>query len=395
MRAAPWCESSDFDNSMVAPGGVLSTYVRRPTHAVVDSFGEAETPARTMPTLAAEYTIEIAASIPIRVPGSIFRPDDDSDSGYQRLESDELRARGDRDRVAAPRPLRLEHGGFGIDVAFLVPQHIYNHEDDERKVVTTLSAIKIRISRHVGEYAGLDSHRAEFEAVLRTVMANFIAYNRYVKSNVLLRGLADLRTQDVRNPKWTLDGVRLDPGKVFLEGSLPGRNYISEDDYDSLQSYLTDPPETPLYEVLLAEARDARALRDIRRTVIDLAIVCEVLLKTKLFGRDQVASSVVEKLEEHNVLRVSLKELLAAAGRAFGSSLSDTDSKAYSGILALYDTRSRIVHHGRAEKKSDGRRVPVEASDVADWFAAVDVLRRWLDAGCAALADPVTPATDV
>jgi hypothetical protein len=348
-----------------------------------------------MPRLLAKYRIEIHNSVPIRVPGSAFKRTGSSDDVGDQPDEAHTIEEGLRQTVAAPHPICLAVNEFDVQVVFLVPLHIYDPDDSHRQVITTLSALEVQISREVEGDVRLETHRPEYDAVLRTVVGNFVAYSRYVKRNLLLRGLEDLHTPDLRNAVWTLDGVHLNPGTIFLEGRYPSDTYISQEDRDHLKSYLINPPTPELHEVLLAEARDARALRDVRRTVIDLAIVCEVLLKTSLFGRDQVAASVIENLEEHNVLRASLKELLAAAGRAFGSSLSETDSKAHSDILALYDVRSRIVHHGRAEKKVDGKRVPVEPSDVAEWFAAVSALRQWLADGRAAVARAGTQVPDV
>lgn len=273
---------------------------------------------------------------------------------------------------------------FRVRLTFMVGPHL-GPPTKASRMVCAVTGLLVEISSDRATNVVDEGIEQEYHAAFKRVVEGFIQFNRFVKKNTQFRRFEELQQVGRDNAGWTFDGRMLPTQRIRLEMVVSSGNPYTAGEVPQLQAYLMERPAVPLHEQLLADATDALDDRDLRRATVDLAIACEVLVKTTLFKSDALAGAVVEQLEESNLLRVTIKELMAAAGRAFGETLSEVDSDAHQEILRLFEVRNRIVHHGSMEKKIGGKRIPLERGDVKRWLGAVRTLENWLDRNSRAL----------
>jgi hypothetical protein len=140
------------------------------------------------------------------------------------------------------------------------------------------------------------------------------------------------------------------------------------------------PIEPELYEELLSDAHAALFQGHLRRAILELALSCEIATKRAFFGKESVAASAYEYLEDKGQVRASVPDLLGqVAKHAFGKSFKDTNSNAYKQIDYLFRCRNKIAHRGECKYNDDeGHTHTVDQATANVWLKAAHHLLEWL-----------------
>lgn len=144
-------------------------------------------------------------------------------------------------------------------------------------------------------------------------------------------------------------------------------------DRKSLIAALEQPKEPNLYEEILSDAKDAVAMGNIRRAVLELAIACEVAIKHIYFENESFADSNYAYYEEKGIVHAKVLDFLdVIAFRTFGHSLKTDDIECFKKISSLFRCRNKIAHLGRPVFRDDGGlETTANETLLLEWWSAV------------------------
>lgn len=187
------------------------------------------------------------------------------------------------------------------------------------------------------------------------------------------------------NPTWR-DENGNDVGHgalVFVAQPLPTRFGVIplRKSHDSqIARRLCSEYSPDLYEDFLADAQVAAFDGNVRRAVLELAIACEVAIKHTFFGQTSPGALTIEHLEDKNVLRLRVVELIHSTSKdVFGVSFRDAHKAEYLHIVEVFRCRNKIAHRGRPiYKDEDGTLHQATIDTCEKWFESVRVMVKWL-----------------
>ena len=194
--------------------------------------------------------------------------------------------------------------------------------------------------------------------------------------------------QTFRNAEWT-DASDTLIGKGAYEvviGPTPGFNgelgiqKVEDESAELLRVELTNPRKWTLHKQILSDAQTALYECNLRRAVLELAIVSELVVERKFLSGDSPAIEAFEYLEDHARYRVGVPEYLdGVAKRAFGKSFKQDRSEDYRNIENLFRARNKVAHMGELWYRDNSPdRIDVDYDLVARWWDSVLRLINWL-----------------
>jgi hypothetical protein len=232
-----------------------------------------------------------------------------------------------------------------------------------------------------------DQRTKEFGAAAREAVNRLIRFFRYSLKTPYVEDVP-VGHQCFRNARWTDERDR-EIGKgamVVVAERTPGMHgelgvvRLTPDLSESLQRFLEQPSAIPLFDELLSDAQTAWFAGNLRRSVLELAVACEILVKRRFFAGESPAGAAFDYLEDQGQIRVRVVDLLDRVSReAFGNSFRNAHPREYRDIDHLFRCRNRVAHRGELSYRDDkGTRVRVEAAMVASWWESISVLVEWL-----------------
>lgn len=193
---------------------------------------------------------------------------------------------------------------------------------------------------------------------------------------------------NLNNPSWlnenreVLKGGNLIvlPPIPGLDGQLGSRKLIPNE-LPSLQKFIEAPTDPSLAYSLLSDAQSAWFEDNLRRSVLELAICAEVMVKRKFFAKSSPAGAAFDYLEDRSKTPVRVLELLdAVAKEAFSRSYKEKDPDSFKNIDHLFRCRNKIAHRGELYFKDDsGITILADKNLVETWWNSVVNLKEWLD----------------
>ena len=237
-----------------------------------------------------------------------------------------------------------------------------------------------------GEYLRL--RLPEYQAAAREIANRILRFFQYSLLTPQVRQIPRW-DQSLHNPMWfDENGQELRGGTHTvvaqpvpgLWGELGARK-LTPTELPELQSFLATPTEAPLALALLSDAQAAWFDGSLRRSVLELAICTEVMVKRRFFAQASPAGAAFDYLEDKAKVSVRVLELLdSVAEEAFGCSYKKREPGNYQKIDHLFRCRNKIAHRGELTFRDDsGKAVDVDAPLVETWWHAVASLRTWLE----------------
>jgi hypothetical protein len=298
---------------------------------------------------------------------------------------------------------QLRIDGWDVELMFIPSSSLVHREFKSGVVTVACKEVAIFVSRNAGDLVSgqeremavapdildLIEIRGEYLKIAVRTLDRLFQYFRFQKLHPLLPKAMDLLDQvGFANPTWTGDDGQLVAFREYVfQGSKAtaidseplGTTAYSAQDQEGLIASIEHPEPIELERELLLEALDAISRSDVRHAVLDLAMCCEVAVKTALFSDSTVGGRAVSHLESKGKLRAGVLELLEAAEAALGRAY-DRNLKKH--IEDLFSCRDSVVHHGRTEfgKRGEDRPSP-EKKEIRLWWSATRELLDWLREG--------------
>ncbi len=214
-----------------------------------------------------------------------------------------------------------------------------------------------------------------------------ISYFRFMLGTPFLEEFAEGH-QFFRNPKWKNDAgeivgkgaqILVFPGVPGLRGEM-GIRHLAESNQADLDAFLLNPQYFSVSEQLIDNARTAYFEGNLQRSVLELAIACEIIVKRCFFKDDSPAGAAFDYLEDKAKVNVRVLELIdAVAQAAFGKSFKSECAGDYRNIDYFFRCRNKIAHRGELSLRDEaGNRVVPDKKLIESWFDSVLTLKTWL-----------------
>lgn len=331
-----------------------------------------------MPILTARFTLDVTPSCLVEVADATERP-----------------------RVGATI------GDFTVTVTVIPADHWRRRQKDASAWTTGADQLEVRISRDEPEavpgmitladgtqdltvrgvylYGKLPEYKAVAQEAANRVL-------RYFRDQLLTPSvkLFPSWTQALSTPTWFdhSDNELRGGNYVAVLQPTPGADgrmgvrKLGANDIPALELFLQSPIDTPLELTLLSDAQTAWFEGNLRRSVLELAICVEVLVKRKFFAAASPAGAAFDYLEDKAKVSVRVLELLdAVALEAFGQSYKLSMPACYQDVDHLFRCRNKVAHRGELAYRNDaGQTLVVDSAKVESWWQSVANLRTWIRA---------------
>ncbi len=228
----------------------------------------------------------------------------------------------------------------------------------------------------------------EFEEAAREAVNRVIRYFQYRLNTPLLSAIPAGHPV-LRTPRWTDERGNLvgKSGSVVRIEKIPGRSgelgvrRLTPQELPLLAEFLTNPTEFSLTEQILSGAQSAWFEGNLRRSVLELAIACEILVKRRFFAGDTPAGAAFDYLEDRAKVSVRILDFVDRVSiEAFSRSFRTEQPDKFRCIDHLFRCRNKIAHRGELSFRDDsGLKNLVDSSVVRAWWESVMSLKSWLD----------------
>jgi hypothetical protein len=294
---------------------------------------------------------------------------------------------------------KISLGDFTV-VAFLIPGLLRGAGNN--CVLGTLKELVIAVSRNEldsppDESPSDHSNRRllfffdkekEYSSKAREVSNQILLFFQYPLSTPLIHAISiwDVGLQD---PKWYDEvGTQLHPGGSRFKSTLAppgdrgelGVKKLTPNNMSELVEFIETSHEISLADTLLSDAQSAWFEDNLRRSVLELAICTEVMVKRCFFAQDSPAGAAFDYLEDKAKVSVRVIDLLdKVAEAAFSVSYKKDEPNNFQNIDYLFRCRNKIAHRGELSFSDDsGNSVSVDKSKVEEWWNSVSHLKSWL-----------------
>mgnify|MGYP001581562358 FL=1 len=146
-----------------------------------------------------------------------------------------------------------------------------------------------------------------------------------------------LHDQESNHPVWISSGV-------FV---VEGRRVVDANEWRTVESCLQAEKPPPIYISMRYDAQESLYHRDYRKSLIELAMACELFLRQMVLQRlpEKLSPTLLEAIEELNInqyVSKHFREILSEAGkREFGKLSKELSS--------LFSKRNKLLHMGDIE----------------------------------------------
>lgn len=238
------------------------------------------------------------------------------------------------------------------------------------------------------ECAFLRKRLKRYQTAALDVTNRVLEFFKYEMSTPLVR-LIPRWEHALHNPIWiTENGQELRGGThTIVAQPVPGVcgefgvKRLTPSDIPALSAFLSHPSEASLVKALLSDAQTAWFERSLRRSVLELAICTEVMVKRHYFAATSPAGAAFDYLEDKSRVSVRILELIdPVALEAFGQSFRNDHPDEYREIDHLFRCRNKVAHRGELSYRADSASIiTVDSSTVKGWWHAVALLKKWLE----------------
>lgn len=306
---------------------------------------------------------------------------------------------------AAEVTYKLPFQEYEVEIALQMEKGSTNRGHGDINWIGTLHTLKVTASREEPEFppvvtpdiAGKRDYSSQFEyfwgrigqyaVAAREITNRLVRYFQFVLGTPHLEEFKGSH-QAFSNATWK-NSLGEEVGKgatIVVFPSVPGlhgplrADCLCQENLDDLGKFLLNPRDFSVAEQLIDNARGAWFNENLQRTVLELAIGCEVVVKRRFFSEDSPSGAAFDYLEDKAKVNVKVLELIdAVAHAAFGKSFRTSNPDDYRKIDNLFRCRNKIAHRGVLSLRNDSAETIVpDKNMVADWFNSVVKLKTWL-----------------
>ena len=232
-----------------------------------------------------------------------------------------------------------------------------------------------------------EKRAGDFREVARAAFNRLVAYFSYKLGNPNLKPLPEFHSQ-LMNPKWSnSEGKMYSYNRltIMLDRMLPLGTFgmARLEKLSDLDNVLGQQPYSPcLHEEFLLNARNAIIGNQYRRAVLELAIVCEIMVKNKFASKKSPAFDAYVFLDGKRLINAPITKLVSGIAEEpcfFGRSFQKDHPDQHIEIDYLFRCRNKIAHKGEMlYNDTSGNSQKVDLPTISRWWDAVEVLLKWL-----------------
>ncbi|MFW9889120.1 MAG: hypothetical protein ACFFER_13120 [Candidatus Thorarchaeota archaeon] len=224
----------------------------------------------------------------------------------------------------------------------------------------------------------------EYQEMARNVVNRAIYFFKYELHQPLLNF-----RQDFRNPTWfNENGERLYQHHVFIVDAIPGlttgklkATIFTPNEELRFSEYLASTQKPKLHEELLSDAQAAFFEDNLRRTILEMAIACEVFVKQFFFSQGSITTAIFDFLEDKKKLDIQIIELIDKGAKyCLGHSFREEFMFDYEKIDYMFRCRNKIAHRGESIYRDyKGNIITADRDIIDEWWISVWTLIDWLE----------------
>lgn len=331
---------------------------------------------KKVPTLTAKFSIEVSSPCLLQWPEEAI-PEVVTTYNSFHVVAKLVSAEHWRSKTGADTDWTTGLGEIQIEVS-------RNEPDSPPDVIVTPEGMRDLTLQ--GEY--LRPKQGEYKAAAREIANRILRFFQYSLSTPLVRQISTWDQALHAATWWDANGREVRGDVIFVAEPLPGRRgemgvrRLTPTELPELQAFVSNPIEPSLTLTLLSDAQTAWFEGSLRRSVLELAICTEVMVKRRFFAGDSPVGAAFDYLEDRAKVSVRVLDLVdSVAQEAFGKSYKAEDPDNHKRIDHLFRCRNKIAHRGELSFRDDsGKTVTVDAPLVVTWWQAVSHLRTWLEA---------------
>ena len=293
--------------------------------------------------------------------------------------------------------LTFQVDDYDLEIHLILDTRVGHQSKGDSHLTYGVSHLIVRVTHdEQGDLDSIKSRRIElcypFEEIAEIAINRLIRFFKYKLNNPLLREVnahddswsTDSKWYDSEGNEFDLRVSSSDTARHLAYGYFPrfGMKALCDINDPNLRKALQNPLSPHLYEEFLNDARTEIIEENYKRAVIEMAIACEVFVKSIFFSASPISGAVFDYLASQRKIEVSIHELIdKPAKEAFGESFKDKSLNDYKNIGYLFQARNRVVHAGQCAYKDDkSKKREIDRFVLEDWWQSVDALIDWLKA---------------
>lgn len=294
---------------------------------------------------------------------------------------------------------------FKVELILPMRKGWFNRGHGDPNWIGSLKSIRVVVSREEVEFPPLVITDADgrrdytiqasyfqeriglYGEAARELTNRMIRYFRFVLGTPYLEEFGQGH-QAFRNAKWTNEAGEIvgKGAQTIVFDRVPGTRgemnvrCFSEVQRNELGHFLAEPRVFSIAEQMIDNARSAWFDGYFQRSVLEMAIACEIIVKRRFFAEDSPAGAAFDYLEDKAKVNIRVLELIdKVAQAAFGKSFKDESLQDYRNIDNLFRCRNKIAHRGELSLKDDSNiRIVPDQKLIESWFKSVLALKSWL-----------------
>lgn len=165
-----------------------------------------------------------------------------------------------------------------------------------------------------------------------------------------------------------------------MDGNPLGTETLKTTHSQLIKQSLSEDKYIELYQEILSDSQAAIFNKDLRRAVLEMAIVCELVTKRKYFYEGGISGLAFDYFEDKGKIKVTVLELISTVGdEALGESFKASSPNDFKNIDYLFRCRNKVAHRGKVLFKDDnGVVTEPDLKMIKEWFESVEILLQWL-----------------
>lgn len=285
--------------------------------------------------------------------------------------------------------------GFDAQITPLIDKRCSHKQGDDKYSTYGANELCVVVTQEFeGNEADINWHLIEkYENIAETATNRLLRYFQFSLNTPLLRLV------DAHDDSWSNSPILInkDENDKILSPNISCDDYsrhlaygyyprfsiraLTDINDEDLLAALHNDYNPSLYEDFLCSARTEIIEGNIRRAALEMAICCEVFVKSSLFSESVISSAVFDYLSRQRKIEVSVQELLHnPVKEAWGVSFKEECLQDWKNIGYLFNARNRVAHSGLCEFRNEkGRKLDVDEFIIEEWWISLEALISWLN----------------
>jgi hypothetical protein len=287
----------------------------------------------------------------------------------------------------------LSIGDHSVKILPLIDKDCGFRGVDDQQTSYGANALTVIVTKEVDcDIDGITWHIVEeFEDAAEISVNRLIRYFKYRLNTPLLTEI------NAHDDFWSNSPILLDENNNIIKAKIASScNYSRHFAYGyfprfgmqslrnlvdpELNNALNNTVPIKLHEEFLCSARTEIIQGNFKRAVLEMAISCEIFVKSILFSGNPISGAIFDFLSSNRKIEVSIQELLhKPIKEALCASFKDEYTIHWKNIGYIFQARNKVAHSGICEFIDDkNNKIEVDEEVIEIWWESIQILIDWL-----------------